>query len=746
VWVEPPGGDPWRQRLAVPYSVFNRAKKSVILDVFGDEDDRQRLVDLLATADVFVQSWRPGVADRLGLGADQLRRRLPGLVCCSISGFGLDGELRDTPGYEAVVHAVAGTMGDQVGFREGPIFPGIPLASIGAAYLAVTGTLAAVYRRGIDGIGRHVETSLLDGVIAYLSEHWGDYETGNVAHVAGTKRLVARSVLCSDGKYLALHTGARGGFDRLMGVVGFTEQIPPNPDGSDWGEPLTAEQRALLDNDLLDMFASEPRDVWLQRLLDADICVMPELQPGEVFDEPQVRHNGMCVEVEDAALGRVEQVAPPVRFTATPYRTPTGAPTPGQHTDEVLGALPAATLAVVERAAPAAASDGPLLDGLKIVDFGLFIAGPYASRLLAEFGAEVIKVEQPDGDLLRPRDREFAFAQAGKRAIAVDLKSPEGQEIARRLAKWADVVHHNNRPGVAERLGLGYETVRGIQPEVIYLASPGWGSTGPDAKRQSFAPLMSSYVGVSFEVSGKYNPPMFPIGDEDAGNGLAGAASILMALVHRQRTGKGQYLESPQLNAAMAHMAHIVRAAGGSVLGAGALDPLQLGTAALNRLYRTLDGWICLTAPRDDALARIGKVLGIDLLERFEESTRDSVRPQDDDDLLADVLADTFDSRRTADVVRELRNAGIGCMEPRIANQLLFLRDPENQTTGRVVKYRHATKGLVREVGRLIRSDHASFKPHRPVPLKGEHTDEILELLGYDVASIAELRGRRVVL
>jgi crotonobetainyl-CoA:carnitine CoA-transferase CaiB-like acyl-CoA transferase len=256
---------------------------------------------------------------------------------------------------------------------------------------------------------------------------------------------------------------------------------------------------------------------------------------------------------------------------------------------------------------------------------------------------------------------------------------------------------------------------------------------------------MSSYVGASFEVSGNYNPPMFPIGDEDAGNGLAGAASILMALVHRQRTGEGQYLESPQLNAAMAHMAHIVRAADGSVLGAGALDPLQLGTAALNRLYRTLDGWFCLAAPQDDALTRLSKVLDINLLDRFEESTRDSARSQEDDDLLADVLANAFDSRRTADVMRDLGDAGIVCMEPRLANQLPFLRDPENRTTGRVVEYHDATKGIVREVGRLIRSDHASFQPHTPVPLKGEHTDEILELLGYDVASIAELRARHLV-
>jgi crotonobetainyl-CoA:carnitine CoA-transferase CaiB-like acyl-CoA transferase len=145
-------------------------------------------------------------------------------------------------------------------------------------------------------------------------------------------------------------------------------------------------------------------------------------------------------------------------------------------------------------------------------------------------------------------------------------------------------------------------------------------------------------------------------------------------------------------------------------------------------------------------LARLGKLLDINLLERFEESTRHSVRSQDDDDLLAEVLAHAFDLRRTADVVRDLRDAGIACAEPRLANQLPFLRDPDNQATGRVVEYQHATKGVVREVGRLIRSDHAIFQPHRPVPLKGEHTDEILELIGYDAASIAELRDRRVVL
>ena len=128
IWVEPPGGDPYRAELAVAYSVFNRGKRSIVLDLRTDTD-RDVLLQLIGSADVFVQSWRPGVAERLGLGYDTIRRLSPSVVYCSISGFGADGPLRALPGYEPVVHAVVGTMGEQVGHRDGPIFEGLPFAS-----------------------------------------------------------------------------------------------------------------------------------------------------------------------------------------------------------------------------------------------------------------------------------------------------------------------------------------------------------------------------------------------------------------------------------------------------------------------------------------------------------------------------------------------------------------------------------------------------------------------------------------
>ena len=148
IWVEPPGGDPRREELAIPYSAYNRGKRSTVFDL-EDESQRGTLLDLLETADVFVESWEPGGAARRSLDYHAVHRRIPSLVYCSLSGFGLDGPHRDVPPYEALVHALVGTMGEQVGYREGPIFEGLPFASIGAAYLALIGVLGALYRRSV---------------------------------------------------------------------------------------------------------------------------------------------------------------------------------------------------------------------------------------------------------------------------------------------------------------------------------------------------------------------------------------------------------------------------------------------------------------------------------------------------------------------------------------------------------------------------------------------------------------------
>jgi crotonobetainyl-CoA:carnitine CoA-transferase CaiB-like acyl-CoA transferase len=741
-WVEPPGGDPFRDVLKTEYAVFNRGKRSVELDL-KSEAGRERLFDLLSTADLFVTSWRPGVAVRLGVDWSRVNPVFPRLVHTSITGFGEDGTLADIPGHEAVVQSYVGVTAEQVGLRPPPIYEGLPFASIGAAYLALIGSLAALYRRVDDGRGRLVQTSLVDGALSYLGMVWGDADDVNAAPpiVPGSIRLISRSFRCADDEYIGVHTGAVGAFGRLIRELGLAGRIGVAEDGSDMRVPLSEQERVIVLDEIPTIFETQSRDVWLKRLLDADVAAIPELRPGQIFDEPQVRHNGMVIEVDDPVLGSVEQVAPAIRFQpGFDVHPGSAAPTVGQHNAD----LPARRT-VVHAMPSSTGDDGPLLDGLRVLDAGAYYAGPFSSRLLADLGADVIKLETTLGDQLRGIKRPFRSASAGKRAVSFGLKDPDLHEARDGLIKWAHVVLHNMRPGAAERVGLGREQVHALNPDAVYLYAPGWGSTGPDAMRQSFAPLMSGYVGIGYEVGGQFNPPMWPLGNEDPGNGLTGAVGILMALLRNTRTGGGgSYVENPQLNATMTHAAHIVRRADGTVLGAERLDPLQTGVGPLDRLYETSDGWICVVALRDDEIRRLETVLGVRILDDPRFASHEL--RLDNGYELSDAISEVLLRRSSQEWWESLRAAGVAAMIPKTeTNNQAFHRDPVNQAIGRIAQVADGNGHFVREAATMVRVSGAETAVHRLAPEFGADTDQVLAELGYAPERIADLRARGAI-
>ena len=153
------------------------------------------------------------------------------------------------------------------------------------------------------------------------------------------------------------------------------------------------------------------------------------------------------------------------------------------------------------------------LEGIKVIDFGDWLAGPYATRLMADLGASVIKIEPPGGLAIRPQNRSFVahrtvnYIVRGQRDVVLDLKQPEGVEAAHRLIAEADIVAQNMRVGVADRIGIGYEEVKRINPRAVYVFSPGFGAVGPRSRQPSFEPLNSAFAGIHYRSGGKGNPP-----------------------------------------------------------------------------------------------------------------------------------------------------------------------------------------------------------------------------------------------
>jgi crotonobetainyl-CoA:carnitine CoA-transferase CaiB-like acyl-CoA transferase len=208
----------------------------------------------------------------------------------------------------------------------------------------------------------------------------------------------------------------------------------------------------------------------------------------------------------------------------------------------------------------------------------------------------------------------------------------------------------------------------------------------------------------------------------------------------RRRTGSGTYIENPQLNATMAHMAHVVRTADGSVVGGGLLDTLQFGNSAVERLYETADGWVCLASFGDREFAGLADALDAPALREGRFASADARRAVDDE--LADLLSDAFSRRGTDEVVGALRAAGVPVAVPTGRNMHAIMNDPDHRRTGRVAEVHHQIKGNVRELAVLVRVSDTDVPAHRLAPELGQHSDEILTWLGLDPETISRLRAR----
>jgi crotonobetainyl-CoA:carnitine CoA-transferase CaiB-like acyl-CoA transferase len=336
--VEPPGGDPFRHYDG--YRVWTRSRRAVQADL-RDEPGRAALHRLVETADVLVESFRPGVADRLGVGYEACAATNPRLVYCSVPAYPPGHRLAGRPGYDALVQAAAGQQWEQPGWRPGPIFLAMPMPSMGALYLVASGVLAALLARERTGRGQHVETSLLQGVFLYTTQLWQRAESADASFYALMAKTHPPGVHqpmifeCADREYV--HVSVMSGkaptktLDEILGV----EPLPPE----DLEGLLPLQQQNLMNGRRRDAFKRWPRDALLAELIAHNHVAEAVVAPEEQFAHPQLRANGMVAEVDDPALGPTTQIGVPIHLLATPGAIRGPQPGVGEHDDEVWGGL-----------------------------------------------------------------------------------------------------------------------------------------------------------------------------------------------------------------------------------------------------------------------------------------------------------------------------------------------------------------------------------------------------------------------
>ncbi|MFN8534440.1 MAG: CoA transferase [Dehalococcoidia bacterium] len=765
--IEHPGGDPTRRagpfrdrpddEASAAFLSLNANKRSVIADL-RSEADRQQVLALAAEADLVVESFRPGVLDRLGLGYAALRAARQDAILVSVSSFGQSGPYRD---YRAT-DLTAWAMGEASAYQRNPDRPPVKTygaqASYHAGINAAIGALTALWARATTGRGRHVDVSAFESVANLIEFSLGLYECLGVVHRRRSK--VATSFYpngvqrAADGELL-LTFGSRKGRE-VAGVLGLPgladERFDTNAGRRTHREEFDAVFLPWLRGKNVD-------EVMTELQLKARLPIAKIMRIDQLLKDPQYRAREFFVTVEHPVAGPLEYPRSPIRTTAHAPTIRRPAPLHGQHQHNrwiAPGAGPAGNR-----------SDALPLEGLRVLDLTRLVAGPLVTKQLGDLGAEVLKVESiqvPDETRFQrvlpvwpdnqpgpqPWNSPWYFnnQNRNKLGITIDITSGWGQELLLQLVKVCDLVVENYRPGILERYGLTYQTLRQAAPDLVMLSMSGFGDDGPYRRFGAYGSTVEAMSGLAALNGFSDDEPTItgqPYGDWCAG--MIGTAYALAALDYRRRTGQGQWIDLSQAEV-------VSMLFGETILGAqltGVLPQRESNrhpAMAPHGYYPCAgnDEWIAIAVEDETRWAALCALLDHPSLARDVRFATLEDRKANEDALDSIVSAATSSQEKFA-LFHRLQAAGIAAGP--VLNARDVLLDPHLAERGYFQRIDAlADRGMPSLLFARNPVMYDGERPaiRRPAPTLGEQNGWVFgELLGFSVEEVATMAEAEVI-
>jgi len=781
VKIEPPGGDLTRHRgpffggIADPehsgiFLYLNANKKGAVLDLEGAAD-RAVFDALLDRADILIHNVMPVERARYGLLSSALCERFPHLIVTAISPYGERGPYANYRGYDLNVMHASGFAAINPACSPFPELPPTKLfgqqADFQAGVHAAIVALAAYLHRMRAGAGQAIEVCAQECILALLGSSPLFWTYGGIRTTRLGIRPIApwMAVECADGKlYVAcIEESQWRGFIKVLG-------------DPEWGNEEIFKDRITRAKhiDALRPLLEDLTRKWKVRELYHEaqkqrLPVAPVNRMADVYADEQLRSRGFFVPIpNDEPRGR-EIIGPgiPYKFSTIRPPAPRRAPHLGEHDQEVRSLAMRAGVDGKDAASslsglvsgPGPDPDRGPLSGLHVLDFTWVWGGPFCTLQLAQLGADVIRIESakrpclfralpPYADNVPGLNRAGLFNQVnqGKRSVALDLTNPAAIEVARRMVRWADVVVENFIPGVIARMGLGYDALRALKPDLIMLSISGYGQTGPYRQYASYGGIIGAHSGF-YAYNGHAGDEPRDLGATyaDPAGGIVAAAAIVQALVNRALTGQGQYIDMSMLEAL-----ETLAAEGILELTMNGREPQRLGNrdpfVAPHNCYKAsgdAEMWVSIVAGSENEWRALCAAIGQPSLSVDPRFATAALRKRNEDELDR-IITQWTRERDRWEATRILQRAGVAAF-PTLGNQDLA-EDHHLIERGFIVEHDHPEVGRRKHSGICWSMSGTRGRVLARAPLLGEHTGEVLQsVFGYRADEIERLKAQGVL-